>query len=84
MIISQELNGLLFSVKTKVQRAADNATNSQIISRIQSTIRTANGNSPIHGPDTKAERLSRSANMTSSRNDVSGNLDNESRPRDVH
>ena len=57
----------LLTVNNQVQRAIYNAMNSQIIPQIQSTVRTANRNDPSEGPDTIAEGLDRSANLTSSR-----------------
>ena len=82
--ISQELDGLLFTVNTQVQRAIDNAINAQILPQIQTAFRAANGNGPSEGPDSGAEGLNRSVIMTSSRNDVSEGLNQENRPRDTH
>ena len=82
--ISQELDGLLFTVNTQVQRAIDNAINAQILPQIQTAFRAANGNGPNEEPDLGAEGLNRSVNMTSSRNDVSEGLNQENRPRDTH
>ena len=82
--ISQELDGLLFTVNTQVQRAIDNAISAQILPQIQTAFRAANGNVPGEGPDSGAEGLNRSANMTSSRNDVSEGLNQENRPREAH
>ena len=82
--ISQELDGLLFTVNTQVQRVIDNAISAQILPQIQTVFRAANGNGPSEGPDSGAEGLNRSANMTSSRNDVSEGLNQENRPRDTH
>ena len=82
--ISQELDGLLFTVNTQVQRAIDNAISAQILPQIQTAFRAANGNGPSEGPDSGAEGLNRSVNMTSSRNDISEGLNQENRPRETH
>ena len=44
--LSQELNRLLFTVNTQVQRAIDYAINAQILPQIQTAFRAANGYDP--------------------------------------
>ena len=73
--ISQEKDGLLFTVNTQVQRAIDNAINAQILPQTQTAFRAANGSGPS---DNKF------ANMTSLRNNVSEGQNHENRPRETH
>ena len=44
--LSQEKDGLMFSLNTQIQRALDSAVNSQLIPQIQSSIRAATSEQP--------------------------------------
>ena len=78
---SQELDGLLFTVITQVQGAVDNAINTQILPQVQSSIGAVTRSGPYEDTETGVESLNRTANETSSRNDISGNTNNENMPR---
>ena len=89
--LSQEIDGLMFSLNTQIQRAIDSAVNSQLIPQIQSSIRAATGERPCERPDTNPEGLKSVPKVSSSRRDVSDgyNPDDSLReatynPRDTH
>ena len=79
------LDGMLFTVNAQVQRAIDNAINSQILPQIQSSLREANRKRSYEYPETGAEGPNETAcNVTSTRNDVSGNPNVGNRPRETY
>ena len=69
--LSHELDGLMFTLNTQIQRAIDIAVTSQLIAQIQSSIRPVNGEGPSERPDVNAEGLKTAGKSSSSRNDVS-------------
>ena len=81
--ITQEVDGLLFSVNTQIQRALDNAFGSEVIPQVQSAIRAVNGELPRERPDTGAEGLKSVPKVSSSRNDVSEGYNPNESLRDV-
>ena len=89
--LSQEIDGLMFSLNTQIQRAIDSAVNSQLIPQIQSSIRAVTGEQPCERPDANPEGLKSVPKVSSSRRDVSDgcNPDDSLReatynPRDNH